>query len=200
MDRMTDTTPTTSEMRAPYISADRMSRPWSSVPSRYLELPCALQAGGRRASLSSSVLRLNGSCGATQPANTEQKMQTSAMAAATIATGEVRKLWPTSLSSQRARVFFIGRECSPCYQGRAKRNPCQPTACVGAGFAGPQLLSPEGRGRYAKRKGNRGCLIFLIVIHLKNMKLSASWTSSTFLLVPQASDCWCSGRWPMSAL
>ena len=39
IDSSTDATPTTSEMRAPYISADRMSRPWSSVPSRYLALP-----------------------------------------------------------------------------------------------------------------------------------------------------------------
>ena len=88
----TDTTPTTSEMREPYISADRMSRPWSSVPSRYLALPPACQAGGRRASLSSSVVRSSGLCGATQPANVAQNTQTKAITAATIAMGELRKL------------------------------------------------------------------------------------------------------------
>ena len=44
-------TPTSSEMRAPYISADRMSRPWSSVPSRYLRaaaLASRPAAGARR--------------------------------------------------------------------------------------------------------------------------------------------------------
>jgi hypothetical protein len=63
-----------------------------AMPSRYLLEPSADQAGGRRASLSSSVVRSNGLCGATKPANTEQKMQMRATAAAAIATGEVRKL------------------------------------------------------------------------------------------------------------
>ena len=52
----------------------------------------SLHAGGSRASLSSSVLRSKGLCGATHPANSEQNRQTSATAAAIIATGEVRKL------------------------------------------------------------------------------------------------------------
>src|SRR5437868_8650565 len=84
-----------------------MSRPWSSVPSRYLEEPSALQAGGSRASPSSSSARSKGLCGVTQPANTAANRQAKAIAAANIATGELRKLCPTSLSSQRARVFFI---------------------------------------------------------------------------------------------
>ncbi len=88
-----------------------------------------IQAGGRRASLSSSVLRLNGSCGATQPANTEQKMQTSAMAAATIATGEVRKLWPTSLSKPARKSFFHQGKCgSQCCQKMSKAKPVPATA------------------------------------------------------------------------
>src|SRR6218665_1526172 len=45
-DSSTETMPTTSEMRAPYISAERMSRPCSSVPSRYFVEPRSLQAGG----------------------------------------------------------------------------------------------------------------------------------------------------------
>ena len=48
--------------------------------------------GGRRASLNSSVARSKGLCGATQPAKTEQNTHTSAIKAATIAMGEVRKL------------------------------------------------------------------------------------------------------------
>jgi hypothetical protein len=34
IETITDATPTNKEMREPNISADRMSRPWSSVPSR----------------------------------------------------------------------------------------------------------------------------------------------------------------------
>ena len=100
-DTTTEATPTNSEMRAPYISAERMSRPWSSVPSRYFVVPPSSQAGGRRESPSSSVARSKGSCGATQPAKTAQKAQTSATAAATMATGERRKLNHRSLSATR---------------------------------------------------------------------------------------------------
>src|SRR6185312_3472684 len=84
-----------------------MSRPWSSVPNRYLALPCAYQAGGSRASDSTSVERSNGLCGATQPAKAAQKTQTNSTTAAVIATGEVRKLKPTSPSSQRCRARII---------------------------------------------------------------------------------------------
>jgi hypothetical protein len=54
--------------------------------------PSVVQAGGRRASPSSSDARSKGLCGDTQPANTAQNRQVSAISAATIATGEVRKL------------------------------------------------------------------------------------------------------------
>ena len=69
-----------------------MSRPWSSVPSKNLLVPPSIQAGGKRASLNSSVARSNGLVGETQPAKTEQKRQMKAMAAATIAMGDWRKL------------------------------------------------------------------------------------------------------------
>jgi hypothetical protein len=105
-DSNTEAMPTASEMRAPYMRADRMSRPWSSVPSTKLRLPPSLQAGGRRALPSSSVVRSNGLWGATQGANTAQNKQTAAMTDATMAVGEVRKLWPTSLSSQRKSMDF----------------------------------------------------------------------------------------------
>ena len=68
-------------------------------------MPSCIHAGGLRASLSSSVVRSKGLCGATSPANTAQKTQTAAIAAARIAIGEVRKLWPTSLSNQRESCF-----------------------------------------------------------------------------------------------
>src|SRR5690606_3415821 len=38
-----------------------------------------------------------------------------------------------------------------------------------------------------------------ITTHLNWLKLSANCTSETFLRVPQASACWCSGRWPTSS-
>src|SRR3954465_3821618 len=88
-----------------------MSRPWSSVPSRYLVLPSGAHDGGRRASLSTSVERSNGLCGAIHPAKTEQITQTSAMAAARRATGEVRKLDPVALSSQPNSFVFISGLC-----------------------------------------------------------------------------------------
>ena len=74
------------------MMAERMSRPWSSVPSKNLVLPPSIQAGGKRASLSSSEARSNGLVGATQPANTAENRHTKAMAAATMAVGDWRKL------------------------------------------------------------------------------------------------------------
>ena len=91
-ERKTEAAPTSKEMRAPNIRADKMSRPWSSVPSGYLALPSLSQAGGKRASISSSVAKSNGLCGATTLANTEQNTQTKATMPAAMATGEVRKL------------------------------------------------------------------------------------------------------------
>ena len=49
-------------------------------------------------SSAASVVRSNGLWGATQPAKTEQNTQMRAITAATMATGEVLKLWATSLS------------------------------------------------------------------------------------------------------
>ena len=77
IDSTTDARPTNSEMRAPYMMVDRMSRPWSSVPSRKLRLPPSIQAGGRRASLRSIVARSKGLCGASQGANSAQNRHSS---------------------------------------------------------------------------------------------------------------------------
>ncbi len=70
-------------------------------------MACALVEGSRRAWLSSSVVRSKGLWGATKSANTAQNTQMAAMSAAIMAIGEVRKLYPTSLSSQRERTCFM---------------------------------------------------------------------------------------------
>jgi hypothetical protein len=46
-------------------------------------------------------------CGATQGANTAQKVHSSAITAARMAIGEVRKLYQTSLSSRRASAAMV---------------------------------------------------------------------------------------------
>src|SRR5574343_788500 len=48
-DKATDAKPTAKEMRAPYINADKMSRPWSSVPNQKPACPPSVHAGGKRA-------------------------------------------------------------------------------------------------------------------------------------------------------
>ncbi|MCY1383660.1 hypothetical protein D9M69_718090 [compost metagenome] len=103
-DSTTEARPTASEMRAPYMSAERMSRPWSSVPSTNSGLPPSCHTGGRRAFIRSSVARSKGLWGAIQLAKSAQTTQMSAITAATMAVGEVRKLYPTSLSSARRRM------------------------------------------------------------------------------------------------
>ena len=91
-DSSTEARPTANEMRVPYISADKMSRPWSSVPRKNDGLPPSDHDGGKRALLSSSVVRSNGLCGATHGANTAQNTQMKANKAAPMATGDDRKL------------------------------------------------------------------------------------------------------------
>ena len=102
-DSSTEAAPTKSEMRAPNNSAEKTSRPCSSVPSGYLAAPPASQAGGSIESLSSRVARLNGSCGATQFANSAASTQTSAIMAAAIAIGELRNECQKSPSRKRAQ-------------------------------------------------------------------------------------------------
>ena len=105
IDNITEASPTKSEMRAPYISADSKSRPWSSVPSRYFRLPPSIHDGGRRESISSSEARSKGLCGATRLANSAQKMQTKAIKAASIATGELQNECQTSPSRKRLKAL-----------------------------------------------------------------------------------------------
>ncbi len=69
-----------------------MSRPWSSVPRRNAGLPFASHAGGLNASNKLTDARSKGLWGATQGANSAPPTHTSAAKAATIVTGEWRKL------------------------------------------------------------------------------------------------------------
>jgi hypothetical protein len=84
--------PITSDMREPKMMAEITSRPWSSVPRRYVGLPRSVQAGGVKASRRLSVRRSKGLCGATHGAKRAARMQATTMAAARITSGERRKL------------------------------------------------------------------------------------------------------------
>ena len=57
-----------SDIRDPKMIAEITSRPWSSVPRKYVGLPRSVQAGGVKASSRFNVFRSNGLWGATQGA------------------------------------------------------------------------------------------------------------------------------------
>jgi hypothetical protein len=76
----------------PNMIAENTSRPWSSVPSQNFGLAPSCQTGGSDASIRLMVARSNGLCGATHCANSAEKIITNATTAATIATGDCRKL------------------------------------------------------------------------------------------------------------
>ena len=135
--------------------------------------PSACQAGGRRASPSSSVARSNGLCGATTPANTAQKMQTKRDRRRADRHRRGAEAVPDVAVEEARRARSASRRPAPTRRARPRRPP-----------------RPPGRRRTTSTS---------TVIHLKNMKLSASCTSSTFLLHAQASACWCSGMWPTSS-
>ncbi len=84
--------PTSSDMREPKMIAESTSRPWSSVPRRYVGLPLALHAGGVIASSRFSVARSNGLWGVTQGARRAASTKTAVMSAASITPGRRRKL------------------------------------------------------------------------------------------------------------
>src|SRR3546814_2524307 len=63
MANITARKPTLSEVRAPYMMVDRMSRPWSSVPNRKVISPPSSQNGGR-----TTYLRLEPATGQSTPA------------------------------------------------------------------------------------------------------------------------------------
>jgi hypothetical protein len=92
-------------MRAPYMMADSTSRPWLSVPSRYIALPASVHAGGMKPSERFRAALSNGLCGASQGANTAPPTQMSVSSAAMITTGERRKL--------QARSWFQARRNQP---------------------------------------------------------------------------------------
>ena len=61
----TEAKPTTSDSRVPYMIEERMSRPWSSVPSGKAQSPSGdSSTGGFSPSLRLSVAGSNGVCGA----------------------------------------------------------------------------------------------------------------------------------------
>ena len=84
--------PISSDTRMPNRIAENTSRPWSSVPSQNFGLAPSCHTGGSEASIRLMVARSNGLCGATHCAKTAAKISTNATSAATIATGEWRKL------------------------------------------------------------------------------------------------------------
>src|ERR1051325_8123087 len=87
--------------------ADRTSRPWLSVPSRWAVLPPAFHAGGVKASMRLSDFTSNGLYGATQGAKIAAiKKSTVTMAAPTVV-GDRRKLHHMSESRKRARVVVV---------------------------------------------------------------------------------------------
>src|SRR4051812_11435776 len=113
MANTTDARPTASETRAPNMTAERISRPWSSVPSGYTHRPRASHHGGSNDSERLSVRKSNGLCGASHGANTAAMMQKMKTAYEIIATGERRKLQARSPShAARARERKDGVETS----------------------------------------------------------------------------------------
>ena len=62
----TEARPMPSEMRAPCMMVDRMSRPWLSLPRRKAGSPPSIQAGGLNAAFRSSAAASNGFCGEIQ--------------------------------------------------------------------------------------------------------------------------------------
>jgi hypothetical protein len=81
-----------SEMRAPCRIVDRMSRPWLSLPRTKAGSPPSSHAGGLNAAFRSSEAASKGSCGEIQGESAAPATQASVRSAATIVTGERRKL------------------------------------------------------------------------------------------------------------
>ena len=81
---MTADTPTSSEMRAPWITRLSTSRPTWSVPSGYAALPPACHTGGVKRRSSDC---LAGSCGATQGAASAAPTTTSRISVPASAAG-----------------------------------------------------------------------------------------------------------------
>ena len=142
--------PTTSEMRAPYISADRMSRPWSSVPSRYLAAALGSQAGGRRASVSSSVRGRTGCAARPSRRTRAQKTQTSAIAAASDRHGRGAEAVADVAVEPAEQGLFHGGTQAPRPQPRRRRrllldrDPLEGHEVVGAAAPGrPSCSRPR---------------------------------------------------------
>ena len=93
-----------SEILAPCMMVERMSRPWLSVPRTNAGSPPSIHAGGLNAELRSSAAGLNGSCGEIQGDSAAPRTQMSVRSAATTVTGERRKLQARSCSQSLRRI------------------------------------------------------------------------------------------------
>ena len=81
--------PMPSEMRAPCMMVERMSRPWLSLPRGKARSPPSSQAGGLKAAFRSSAAASNGFCGEIHGENAAAPTQTSVSAAAAMVTGDL---------------------------------------------------------------------------------------------------------------
>ena len=98
----TDANPTPSEIREPYRIVDRMSRPWSSVPSRNAGWPRRCHIGGSNASLRSSEAEIERIVGCDPRRDHRTHGDHQRHDCRGMATGDRRKLWRMSLSDEPA--------------------------------------------------------------------------------------------------
>ena len=88
MAKTTAEAPTIRLTRAPYMMAERTSRPCSSEPNTFDQVPSAMKIGGLKLSSRDREAMSNGSCGARIGAKAAPIMQTAAMKAERMASGE----------------------------------------------------------------------------------------------------------------
>ena len=170
-------TPTKSEMRAPYISAERMSRPCSSVPSRYLGVPPSIQAGG-----STRVAELE----RRQVERVVRRDDAGEHRAEDADAGDHRRRPSPSASERKLNARRRRRGSAP--SGPAPGRPAPPARQVAA--------------RRRRAAGQPAGLLRLrlqrdpLEGHVVVRQLHQARPSS---LCAQASACWCSGMWPTSS-
>src|ERR1700674_2005835 len=118
--------PTRSDMREPKMIVERTSRPWSSVPRRYVGFPFGVHAGGVNASSRFSVFRSNGLCGAIHGAKSAARMKTAVTVAARMVRGERLKLWKISPSKKRRSVSTMASFAVPESSGTQSSSSASP--------------------------------------------------------------------------
>ena len=135
---------------------------------------------------------------------------------AALVVGAEQVAWPAALAPTPAAGARRAGPASPGRTGCAARPSVGEQRAEDADAARPpprrsppasvrklcQTSPSKNRGQRRPRvatSARRAVAGHFTVIHLKNMKLSASCTSSTFFFIAQASACWCSGMWPTSS-